>query len=108
MTEISPVIRNKMKIRLLMKEVTVRLIKLSHDRFWRCQRGKLRQFSLWKCAEMVQVGAKCKFCGKLFKINDGNNKSITRHITAEGPEFPVVPPNMRSVKSSCNFCEIHA
>ena len=58
MTEISPVIRNKMKIRLLMKEVTVRLIKLSHDRFWRCQRGKLRQFSLWKCAEMVQVGAK--------------------------------------------------
>ena len=52
---------------------------------------------VWKCAVRVNNGAKCNFCGKVYKTKDSNTAGITRHVKEKHAEKPEVKVMMREV-----------
>jgi hypothetical protein len=45
---------------------------------------------VWKCAVRVENGAKCNFCGKVYKTKDSNTAGITRQVKEKHAEKPEV------------------
>ena len=43
---------------------------------------------IWKYAERVENGARCKFCRKLYKSKHGNTSNISRHVMEKHTNEP--------------------
>jgi hypothetical protein len=54
----------------------------------------------------VETGAKCKFCGRVFKTKDSNTKSIIQHVTEKHstkPEVKLMKMEMTKKKERLNL-----